>query len=63
MRLFTVPEGMARSVWENKYARKTDAGFQTWSERLTEVVNGKRLLLSPKWESCLFRDDIFSMGI
>jgi len=44
MRLFTVPEGMARSVWENKYARKTDAGFQTWNERLTEVVNGNFLL-------------------
>ncbi len=44
MRHFTVPEGMARSVWENKYARKTEQGFQTWSERLSEVVNGNFLL-------------------
>ncbi len=44
MRQFTVPKGMARSVWENKYARKTEQGFQTWSERLSEVVNGNFLL-------------------
>ena len=43
-RHFTVPEGMARSVWENKYARKTEQGFQTWSERISEVVNGNFLL-------------------
>jgi hypothetical protein len=53
---FTVPAGMPRSVWENKYARKTadgtgrqgnernEGGFQSWSERLTEVVNGNFLL-------------------
>jgi adenosylcobalamin-dependent ribonucleoside-triphosphate reductase len=35
---------MARSVWENKYARKTDEGFQTWSERVSEVVDGNFLL-------------------
>jgi len=44
MRQFTVPKGMARSVWENKYARKTEEGFQSWSERLSEVVSGNFLL-------------------
>jgi hypothetical protein len=42
--VFEVPEGMPRSVWENKYARKTETGFQTWSERVTEVVEGNFLL-------------------
>jgi len=50
MRLFNVPDGMARSIWENKYARKTDTGFQTWNERLTEVVNGN-FLLDPRARS------------
>ena len=44
MQVFEVPEGMPRSVWENKYARKTETGFQTWSERVTEVVEGNFLL-------------------
>jgi len=51
---FSVPRGMPRSVWENKYARKTDGtgrqgnvgeeGFQTWGERVAEVVQGNFLL-------------------
>lgn len=45
MQVFEVPEGMPRSVWENKYARKKEDGsFQTWSERVTEVVEGNFLL-------------------
>jgi len=52
---FSVPTGMPRSVWENKYARKLDGtgrqgnarnetGFQSWSDRVSEVVQGNFLL-------------------
>jgi ribonucleotide reductase alpha subunit len=44
MTSFVVPDGMARSIWESKYARKTENGFQTWEERIDEVVNGNFLL-------------------
>lgn len=41
MREFVIPNGMARSVFENKYGRKKDDGtYQTWVERVTEVVQG-----------------------
>ena len=38
---FVVPDGMARSIFENKYSRRKDDGtMQTWAERVTEVVEG-----------------------
>lgn len=44
-RVFNVPDGMAKSVWEDKYARRKENGeSQTWSERLKEVVHGNFLL-------------------
>jgi adenosylcobalamin-dependent ribonucleoside-triphosphate reductase len=42
---FNVPAGMARSIWENKYSRRKDDGtFQTWAERVHEVVAGNASL-------------------
>lgn len=36
---------MARSVFENKYSRrKVDGGFQTWAERVDDVVRGNFML-------------------
>jgi adenosylcobalamin-dependent ribonucleoside-triphosphate reductase len=44
-REYTVPAGMPLSVWEDKYSRrKEDGTFQTWSERLREVVLGNAML-------------------
>jgi len=41
MRTFVVPEGMPRSIFENKYSRqKVDGTFQSWAERVSEVVAG-----------------------
>lgn len=41
MREFQVPTGMPLSIWQNKYARrKSDGTYQTWAERLEEVVDG-----------------------
>lgn len=41
MRTFEIPTGMSRSIFENKYSRrKEDGTFQTWSERVREVVQG-----------------------
>lgn len=41
MREYVVPEGMARAVFDSKYARKKpDGTMQTWAERLEEVVMG-----------------------
>ena len=38
---FVVPQGMPRAVFEAKYSRKLDDGsFQTWAERVSEVVAG-----------------------
>lgn len=38
---FDVPRGMSLAIWQDKYARKkSDGTYQTWAERLTEVVNG-----------------------
>ncbi len=46
MRTFEVSQGMARSIFENKYARKKDNGnYQTWAERVAEVVDGNFSLL------------------
>ena len=42
---YVVPNGMALSIWEDKYSRrKADGTFQTWGERLREVVVGNFLL-------------------
>lgn len=44
-RVFSIPQGMPRSVFQNKYARKkSDGTFQSWAERVTEVVEGNFLL-------------------
>jgi len=41
MRTFSVAEGMPRSIFENKYSRrKADGSFQSWGERVAEVVEG-----------------------
>lgn len=38
---FQVPEGMALSVFHDKYSRKKPTGeYETWEERLTSVVQG-----------------------
>lgn len=38
---YVVPEGMPRSVFENKYSRsKPDGTMQTWAERIEDVVKG-----------------------
>lgn len=45
MRVFQIPEGMPKSVWENKYARtKADGSKQSWGERVEEVVLGNTQL-------------------
>lgn len=51
---YDVPDGMARSIWENKYSRvlstykkpngTIEREFQTWEQRLKEVVGGNLLL-------------------
>lgn len=44
-REYVVPNGMAKSVFENKYARrKPDGSYQSWAERVDEVVAGNFLL-------------------
>lgn len=41
MQTFNVPEGMARSIFENKYARrKPDGTYETWAECAERVVRG-----------------------
>ena len=43
--VFQVASGMPLSVWQNKYARqKPDGSYQSWEERLHEVVSGNFLL-------------------
>lgn len=42
---YVVPDGMPRSVFENKYSRRRpDGTFQTWAERVEDVVAGNFLL-------------------
>lgn len=42
---YVVPDGMPRSIFENKYSRrKPDGTMQTWAERVREVVAGNFLL-------------------
>ena len=44
-REYVVPNGMPLSIFENKYARKVDKNsFQTYAERIREVVRGNFLL-------------------
>ena len=39
--VYELPNGLALSIFNNKYSRKKqDGSFQTWEERLTEVVQG-----------------------
>ena len=46
---YVVPEGLPRSVFENKYSRrKPDGTMQSWSERAREVVAGN-FLLDPRF--------------
>lgn len=38
---YVVPTGMPLSIWEDKYSRRLpDGGFQTWEQRLREVIAG-----------------------
>ena len=56
-RIYNVPDGMAQSVWRNKYSRKVGVKldsegkqvpvYQTWEERIREVVAGSFLLDPP----------------
>lgn len=46
---FVVPEGMPRSVFHNKYSRKKEDGtYETWEERVKQVVDGN-YSLEPEW--------------
>jgi len=55
--VYNVPDGMARSVWEDKYSRhigwtkdvegKDVPVFQTWEQRIREVVGGSFILERP----------------
>lgn len=56
MREFSVPNGMALSIWQNKYARKKlDGTYQTWAERVSEVVDGN-FLLDPRVHDAKSKD-------
>ncbi len=46
---YVVPDGMARSVFENKYSRrKPDGTMQTYAERVREMIHGN-FLMDPRW--------------
>lgn len=52
MTTFTVPNGMPRSIFENKYARTKfvdgkPVGKETWEERVDQVVDGNFSLVEP----------------
>lgn len=59
---YVVPKGMAREVWCDKYARRNaDGTFQTWAERIAEVVAGNFSLdprkdAIPRSEECSGED-------
>lgn len=56
-REYQVPNGMARSVFENKYSRRNSDGlFQTWAERVEDVIIGN-FMLDPRLH-VLFEDEI-----
>jgi len=46
---FTVDDGMPRSIFHNKYARKTDDGYESWAAVAARVVAGN-LSLAPDTE-------------
>lgn len=47
---YIVPDGMPRSVFENKYSRrKSDGRMQTYAERISDVMLGN-FLLDPRWK-------------
>jgi len=61
--VYEVLPGMANEIWKNKYSRiKKDGSYQTWRERLYEVVGGNFML---GWDAsqglngstALFNDD------
>jgi hypothetical protein len=43
---FHVPDGMAKSIFEDKYARKVGNRYETWEERIRQVVIGNYALMS-----------------
>ncbi len=46
---FVVPDGMAKSVFQNKYSRRKHNGeFQSFVERISEVITGN-FSLHPNW--------------
>jgi len=54
MNEYVVPNGMPRSVFDNKYSRrKPDGTMQTWTERVREVVAGN-FLLDPRHQKSGF---------
>ncbi len=43
---YSVPDGLARSIWEDKYARKVENGsYESWADRLRQVAVGNHLLI------------------
>lgn len=43
--VYNVLPGMAQAIWNNKYSRiKSDGSYQSWKERLYEVVGGNFML-------------------
>lgn len=47
---YVVPDGMARSVFENKYSRrKEDGTLQSYEERVREMIYGN-FLMDPRWQ-------------
>lgn len=62
-RIYQIEPGLAKSIWEEKYARKKeDDQFQNWQERATEVVIGNFSLLSvsPPDRGCKDNTKVFS---
>lgn len=43
-RIYNVPDGMPLSVFHDRYARAVDNGFQSYTDRVTEMVIGNTLL-------------------
>lgn len=69
--IFQVPAGMPASIFRDKYARKkTNGSFQTWEERMREVVEGNLCLAPPHAEGNAFhpiykqqRADLLRLGL
>lgn len=46
--IWNIPDGMAKTIWQDKYSRiKPDGSYQTWEERIREVVAGTFMLERP----------------